>query len=94
MDKFVKLRDSVDIDDLVRTVKDDRVFVLRRSRLTGTVKVRVVEHVSNRELKKAFAPYVVEKVYDELPVEELSGQSPYRHGFLSLFRRLFRHESS
>lgn len=88
MDKFVKFRDSVEVDELARTVRDDRVFVLRKSRLTGTVKVRVVDHVSNRELKKAFEPYVVEKVYDELPVETVPESVPQKHTFSHLLKRL------
>ncbi len=93
-DKFVKFRDAVEVDELARTVRDDRVVVLRKSRLTGTVKVRVVEHVSNRRLKKAFAPYVVERVYDELPVETEPVSKHTRRRLAQVIDRLFKKRNS
>lgn len=93
-DKFVKFRDAVEVDELARTVRDDRVVVLRKSRLTGTVKVRVVEHVSNRRLKKAFAPYVVERVYDELPVDTEPVPKRTKKRLTRFIDRLFRNRTS
>lgn len=89
MDKFIKFRDSVNLDELSRTVRDDRVFVLRESKLTGTIKVRVVEHVTNRQLKKALEPFEVEKVYDELPVETLPDRSDAKTRIGQIIERLF-----
>jgi hypothetical protein len=70
MERFIEFEDDVTIEQLQKALSqhDFGIMILRRSKLTGTVKVRTPEKVSKRDIKKAFRPYKIKKIYDDFPV--------------------------
>lgn len=67
MEKFLKFKDEIDLQELQNCVTDSRVVVLRKSQTTNTIQVRFPEGMSNKQIKCIFGPHEVEKVYNEFP---------------------------
>ncbi len=70
MDRFIEFAEAVSMEELKEVIdaNDPGVLILRFSKLTGTVKVRFHDSVSKREIKKAFLPYKVKKIYTDFPL--------------------------
>lgn len=84
MEKFIKFKSDVNLKDLSANLKDERIIVLRKSQTTDTVQVQVLKKLSTKEIKNAFDPYQVEKIYDEFPYPKKGGKIPFNR-----LRRLF-----
>lgn len=67
MERFLKFKRDVDLATLQNAVTDPRIVVLRKSQTTDTIQIRIPEGMSNRELKKIFDPFEIEKIYNEFP---------------------------
>ena len=87
MEKFVKLKEDINLHTLAEQINDDRIIILRKSQTTGTIQVKVLGKMSSRQLRAVFQPYTVEKIFDEFPYP-VSGD-----GFLGMpllkIKRLF-----
>ncbi len=72
MDRFIEFDSEVSMDELERAlaVNNPGIMILRFSKLTGTVKVRALQKVSHRELKRAFLPYKIRRIYHDFPISK------------------------
>ncbi|MDZ7263370.1 MAG: hypothetical protein ONB16_02215 [candidate division KSB1 bacterium] len=67
MERFLKFKDNVTLDDLIRSQSDNRIIILRKSQATDTIQIKAPDEMSAREIKHAFGALQVLKVYDEFP---------------------------
>lgn len=67
MEKFLKFKEEVNLEDLQRAQSNPQIIVLRKSQATNTVQIKVPEGMSSKKIKQAFGSYQVEKVYNEFP---------------------------
>jgi len=67
MEKFLKFKQEINLEDLQRAQSDPHIIVLRKSKATNTVQIKVPEGMSSKKIKRAFGSYQVEKVYNEFP---------------------------
>ncbi|OQX84403.1 hypothetical protein B6D60_09420 [candidate division KSB1 bacterium 4484_87] len=91
MEKFIKFKDHVTVKDLVKVLKDDRIIILRFSQMTETVQVQILSHLSDQDIRKAFHPYEIEKIYREYPYPLRHGKAIFQpiRSFFSIFKRIF-----
>ncbi len=90
MERFIKFKDHVSVKDLAKVLKDDRIIILRCSQMTETVQVQILDHLSNKEIQKAFLPYEIEKIYSEYPYPLRSRSLIFQpiRSFLAIFKKL------
>lgn len=71
MERFIEFEDDVNVEQLEQALSQHNfgIMILRRSKLTGTIKVRTPKNISKRDLKRAFHPYKIKKIYDDFPVK-------------------------
>ncbi len=71
MDQFIEFESEVTLEALQDSLSrhNPGIELLRVSRLTGTVKIRTEKKLSKRELKRAFRPHKIKKVYDDFPLQ-------------------------
>ncbi len=81
MEKFLKFKKDVTLEELVRWQSDDRIIILRKSQATDTIQIKAPDGMSSREIKRAFGPLQVLKVYHEFPYPDR--HEPF-HKFLAL----------
>ena len=67
MERFLKFKEDVSLSSLSENVNDNRIIILRESKTTGTVQVQILEKMTAKQIKEAFRPYTVTKVYNEFP---------------------------
>lgn len=67
MERFLKFKRDVDLATLQNAVHNSGVIILRKSQTTDTIQIRVPEGMANREIRKIFAPFEIEKIYNEFP---------------------------
>jgi len=67
MERFIKLKNEVNLSDLQSAQTDSRIIILRKSQTTDTIQIQVPNGMSAKEIKKAFGAYEVTKVYSEFP---------------------------
>ena len=67
MEKFIKLKENISISSLGKDVSDNRMIILRESKITGTIQIKIFEKMSTKQIKNAFYPHKVKKIYDEFP---------------------------
>ena len=67
MERFVKFKEDVSLKTVSENLKDDRIIVLRKSQTTGTVQIQILENMTSKQIKHAFAPLVILKVYNDFP---------------------------
>ena len=67
MEKFLKFKEEVNLEDLQRAQSDPEIIVLRKSQATNTVQIKVPKGMSSKKIKQAFGSYQVEKIYNEFP---------------------------
>lgn len=67
MERFVEFEQDVSMDELQHalTQHNPGVMILRRSKLTGAVKIRIEKNLTKKEIKRAFMPYKVKKIYSD-----------------------------
>lgn len=88
MEKFVKFKEEVNLEDLQRAQSEPQIIVLRKSQTTNTVQIKVPEGMSSKKIKHAFGSYQVEKVYNEFPYPiKYDGLAKY---FILPFVRFFQ----
>lgn len=88
MEKFLKFKEDVNLQDLQRAQSNPQIIVLRKSQTTKTVQIKVPEGMSTKKIKHAFGSYHVEKVYNEFPYPiKYDGLSKY---FVLPFVKLFQ----
>ncbi len=78
MEKFIKFQETVGIKDLQKSLSDPRIILLRESQTTNTIQIQVLNDISNREIKTAFLPHHIQKIFDEFPF-------PLKDNKLSIF---------
>lgn len=83
MEKFIKLKEDVNLRSLAKEMTDDRIIVLRKSQTTDTIQIKVLNKMSSKEIKQAFQPYTVVKIYNEFPYP-ISGNSVLGSSILKL----------
>lgn len=71
MEKFLEFEEGVTLDDLKRALAQHNpgIMILRLSKLTGTVKIKANDNLSKKDLKEAFQPYKIKKIYDDFPIK-------------------------
>ncbi|MFQ5640750.1 MAG: hypothetical protein ACE5IR_22445 [bacterium] len=71
MERFIKFEKEINMEHLKSALSQHNpgIMLLRHSKLTGTVKVRAKDDLTKREIKQAFQPYKVRKIYDDFPVK-------------------------
>ena len=67
MERFLKFKEDVSLKSLSERLSDERIIVLRESKTTGTIQVQILQKMSTKEIKEAFKPFKVTKVYHEFP---------------------------
>ena len=67
MEKFLKFKEEIDLKDLQTSVSDQRVVVLRKSQTTDTIQVKIPEGMANKDIRRVFGPYKVDRIYNEFP---------------------------
>lgn len=67
MERFLKFKEDVTSKTVSENLSDDRIIVLRKSLTTGTIQIQVLQKMSDKEIKNAFEPLIVTKVYNEFP---------------------------
>ncbi|MFQ5603988.1 MAG: hypothetical protein ACE5HS_12035 [bacterium] len=74
MDRFVEFEEEVAIADLKNVLEKHNpgIMILRFSKLTGALKIRTNGNLNKREIKRAFLPYKVRKIYDDFPLKEIN----------------------
>lgn len=73
MERFIEFEQPVTVDELQQAidVNNSNILILRYSKLTGTVKVRAMNKVSHREIRRAFQPHKVRKIHVQFPVDNI-----------------------
>jgi hypothetical protein len=71
MEKFLEFEEGVTLEDLKQALvrHNPGIMILRLSKLTGTVKIKANDDLSKRDLKEAFQPYKIKKIYDDFPIK-------------------------
>ena len=87
MEKFLKFKDDVSLQSLAGKLTDNRIIVLRESKITGTIQIRLLSKVSAKQIKEAFQPFVIEKIYDEFPYP-LKNEKMYANPLFKLRKML------
>jgi hypothetical protein len=87
MERFVKLKEDVSLSSLANDVNDERIIILRESKTTGTIQIKVIGRMSIKQIRDAFHPYTVQKVYNEFPYP-ISGDGFIGYSLLKL-KRIF-----
>ena len=67
MEKFLKFREDVNLEDLQKAQSDPRIIVLRKSQATNTIQIKVPDGMSSKKIKQAFGSYHIDKIYSEFP---------------------------
>ena len=67
MERFLKFKEEIDLQQLQDSVSDQGIVILRKSQTTDTIQVRVPQGMRNKDLKRVFGPYDVQKIYAEFP---------------------------
>ena len=86
MEKFIKFANQVNIRGLSEEIQDERIIILRESKTTGTIQVKVIGQLSNRELKNIFKPHHIKKIYDEFPYPLHGKRLPIIKSIKDLFK--------
>ena len=88
MEKFLKFKEEINLEDLQRAQSDPNIIVLRKSKATNTVQIKVPKGMSSKKIKRAFGSYEVDKIYNEFPYPiKYDGLSKY---FILPFVRLIQ----
>ena len=71
MDQFIEFDQDVSMEQLRQALAQHNpgIMILRYSKLTGTVKVRSQDDLSKRDLKRAFKPFKIKKIYSDFPMK-------------------------
>lgn len=74
VDRFLEFEDPVTVQQLQEALAQDNpgIMILRYSKLTGTVKIRADKRLSKKQIRRAFSPYKIRKIYNDLPLEKNS----------------------
>ena len=65
MERFLRFKEDVNLDDLKRSQSDNRILILRKSQATNTIQIKVPEGMSSKEIKQAFRNFQISKIYNE-----------------------------
>jgi len=67
MERFIKFKEDVSLKLLSEALSDTRIIILRESKTTGTIQVKLLEKMTSKEIKTAFKPYAISKIFHEFP---------------------------
>ena len=67
MERFLKFKEDVSLKVLSESLSDERIIILRESKTTDTVQIQLLEKMSPKQIKNAFKPYTVTRIYNEFP---------------------------
>jgi hypothetical protein len=67
MEKFLKFKENVSLKALGENLTDDRIIILRESKTTGTIQIKTLKKMSAKQIKMAFKPFAITKIYNEFP---------------------------
>ncbi|MDW7680945.1 MAG: hypothetical protein SCK70_10295 [bacterium] len=67
MEKFIKFKENVNLKQLTQTLSDSRIILLRESQTTNTIQIQLLDHLTEREIKQAFSPLEIAKIFNEFP---------------------------
>ncbi len=71
MEKFIEFDPTVNLEDLKQALAHHNpgIMILRLSKLTGAVKIKADDTLTKKDLKEAFQPFKIKKIYDDFPVK-------------------------
>ncbi|MBD3288853.1 hypothetical protein GF337_08635 [candidate division KSB1 bacterium] len=67
MERFIKFKDDIDLRIVSENLNDDRIIVLRKSQTTNTIQIKILDNLTNKQIKHAFSPLVILKIHKEFP---------------------------
>ena len=67
MERFIKFKENVELEDLQKNQSDPQIIILRKSQTTNTVQIKVPEGMSSKKIRQAFSAYQIDKIYNEFP---------------------------
>lgn len=67
MERFLRFKEDVNLDDLKKSQSDNRILILRKSQTTNTIQIKVPDGMSSKEIKQAFRNFQISKIYNEFP---------------------------
>ncbi|OQX95585.1 hypothetical protein B6I21_04690 [candidate division KSB1 bacterium 4572_119] len=77
MEKFIKFKNKIELSELHKVLRDQRIILLRESQTTETIQVKIIGNLADKEIKQAFTPYHIQKIYNEFPL-------PLKHNSFNL----------
>lgn len=71
MEKFLEFDEGVTLENLKEALArhNPGIMILRLSKLTGAVKIKANDDLSKKDLKEAFQPFKIKKIYDDFPIK-------------------------
>jgi len=67
MERFLKFKEDVNLEDLQKAQSDPQIIILRKSQATNTIQIKVPDGMSSKKIKRAFGSYQIDKIYSEFP---------------------------
>lgn len=67
MEKFLKFKEKVSIRDLNNILKNPSIILLRESQTTETIQVQILDNLTDKDIRHAFAPFHIDKIFHEFP---------------------------
>jgi len=71
MERYIEFEEVVSANDLQEVLRgrNPEIMILRFSKLTGTVKVKMAKRMSKNALKRAFHPHRIKRIYTQFPLQ-------------------------
>ena len=57
-------------ETLAENLHHERIIILRESKTTGTIQVKITGEMTSKEIRKVFHPYKIKKICDDFPYPE------------------------
>ncbi len=67
MERFLKFKEDVNLEDLREAQSDPQIIILGKSRATNTIQIKAPDGMASKKIKKAFGSYQITKIYNEFP---------------------------
>ncbi len=67
MERFIKFKEKVSLKDLTKILTNPSIILLRESQTTETIQIQLLQELTDRDIKRAFTPLQVDRIYHEFP---------------------------
>lgn len=91
MERFLRFKENVNLDDLKKLQRDNRILILRKSQTTNTIQIKVPDGMSSKEIRQAFGAFQIIKIYDDFPYP--IGSPGLSRFFITPLNKLFHKHS-